>query len=219
MSDSLWPHGPQHARLPCPSPTPRVHSTSCPLSWWCHPTISSSVAPFSSCPWSFPASGSFPMSQVFESSGQSIGASASVFPMNIQGWFPLGWTGFDLLAPEDSQESSPTPQFKSTNSLALSLVYVPALTSVHDRWKNRSFDYWTHTHTSTPFWIFSPCKPLPSTEWGSRCCGRSWSAHLFCMWWPVHVSPKLQCVLPPSHHTPVTRGLFSTSVTLFLFCK
>ena len=93
MSDFLWPQGLQHARLPCPSPFPRVCSNSCPLSQWCHPTISSSVAP-SYCPHSFPAWGSFPMSQLFASGGQSIGAlaSASVLPMNIQGWFPLGLT-------------------------------------------------------------------------------------------------------------------------------
>ena len=99
MSDSLWPHGLQHARPPCPSPTPRVYSNSCPLSQWCHPTISSFVIPFSSCLQSLPASGSFQMSQFFTSGGQSIGvsASASVHPMNIQGWFLLGLTG-DLLA-------------------------------------------------------------------------------------------------------------------------
>ena len=99
MSNSLRPRGLQHARLPCPSRSPRSCSNSCLLSWWCHPTISSSVVPFSSCPQSFPASGSFQMSQLF-TSGQSIGASAtaSVLPMNTQGWFPLGWTGFDLLA-------------------------------------------------------------------------------------------------------------------------
>ena len=96
MSDSLRPHEPQHTRPPCPSSTPRVYSNSCPLSRWCHPTISSSVIPFSSCPLSFPASGSFPMSQFFTSGGQSIGisASASVLPMNIQYWFPLGCTGW-----------------------------------------------------------------------------------------------------------------------------
>ena len=91
MSDSLRLHGLQHARPPCPSPTPRVHPNPCPLSWWCHPTISSSVIPFCSCLQSFPASGSFPTSQLFTSGGQSIGvsASASVLPMNIQDWFPL----------------------------------------------------------------------------------------------------------------------------------
>ena len=95
MSNSLWPHGLQHTRPPCPSPTPRVYSNSCPLSQWCHPTISSSVIPFSFCLQSFPASGSFKMSQFFTSGGQSTGvlASASVLPMNIQDWFPLGWTG------------------------------------------------------------------------------------------------------------------------------
>ena len=95
VSDSMQPPALQHARLPCPSPTPGVCSNSCPSSQWCHPTISSSVIPFSSCPQSFPASGSFPRNQFFASGGQSIGvlASASVLPMNIQDWFPLGWTG------------------------------------------------------------------------------------------------------------------------------
>ena len=97
LSDSLRPHGLQHTRLPCPSLSPRVCPNSCPLNRWCHSTISSSVAPFSSCSGSYPASGSFPMNQLFESGGQSIGASASasasasVLPMNIQAWFPLGW--------------------------------------------------------------------------------------------------------------------------------
>ena len=96
ISDSLWPHGLQYVRLPCPSPTPRVHPNPCPLCRWCHPTISSSVIPFSSSLESFPVSGSFPMSQFFASGGQSIGvsASASVVPMDIQDWFPLGWTGW-----------------------------------------------------------------------------------------------------------------------------
>ena len=102
MSDSLWPHGLQHTRLPCPSPTPGVNSNSCLLSQWCHPTISSSVIPFSSCLQSFPASGSFPMSQFFTSSGQSIGVSTStlVLPMNIQNWFPSGLTGLISLQPK-----------------------------------------------------------------------------------------------------------------------
>ena len=95
-SDSLQPHGLQHARPPCPSPTPRACSNSCSLSWCCHPTISSSVVPFSSCLQSLPASGSFPVSQFFASGGQSIGVSvsASVFPMNIQDSFPIGQTGW-----------------------------------------------------------------------------------------------------------------------------
>jgi len=96
VSNSLWPHRLQHARLPCPSPTPVVYSNSCPLSWWCHPTISSSVIPFSSCLQFFPASGSFQISQLLASGGQSIAAStsASVLAMNIQYWFPLGWIGW-----------------------------------------------------------------------------------------------------------------------------
>ena len=96
VSDSLQSHGLQHTRLPCPSLSPRGCSNSCPLNWWCYPTISSSVIPFSSCLQSFPASGSFPLSQLFASAGQSIGAtaSASILPVNIQGRFPLGLTGW-----------------------------------------------------------------------------------------------------------------------------
>ena len=96
MSDSWQLHEPQHARPPSASPTPGVHPNPCPLSQWCHPTISSSVVPFSSCPQSFPTSGSFPMSQLFAWGGQSIGVSAStsVLPMNTQDWSPLGWTGW-----------------------------------------------------------------------------------------------------------------------------
>ena len=96
MSDTLWPHGLQHARPPCPSPTPGVYSNSCPSSRWCHPAISSSVVSFSSCLQSFPVSGSLPISQFFASGGQSVGVSdsASVLPMNIQDWLTLGWTGW-----------------------------------------------------------------------------------------------------------------------------
>ena len=99
VSNFLWPHESQHARPPCPSQTPRVHSNSCPLHWWCHPTISSSVIPFSSCPQYLPASGSFPMSQLFAWGGQSIGvsASASVLPKNTQDLSPLEWTGWVFL--------------------------------------------------------------------------------------------------------------------------
>ena len=108
MSDSLQPHELQHARPPCPSPTPGACSNSCPFSWWCHPTIlSPSAVPFSSCLQPLPASGSFPMSQLFASSGQSIGvsASASVLPMNIQDWFPLGLTGLISLRVQGTLKS------------------------------------------------------------------------------------------------------------------
>ena len=141
VSDSLRPHELQHARPPCPSPTPRVHPNPCPLSRWYHPTISSSVIPFSSCLQSFPASGSFLMSQFFPSGGESIGASASasVLSMNIQSWFHLGLL-WSPCCSRDSQESSPTPQFKKISSSALSLLYGPTLTSIHDHWKNHSLD-------------------------------------------------------------------------------
>ena len=136
LSDSLQPHGLQQARPPCSSPTSRVYSNSCPLSQWCHPTISSSIVPFSSRLQSFPKSESFQMSQFFVSDGQSIGVSAltSALPMNIQDWFLLGLTGLISCSPRDSQESSPTPQFKSINSLALSFLYSPTLISIHDYW-------------------------------------------------------------------------------------
>ena len=142
VSNSLQPHELQHARPSCPSPTPGVHPNPCPSSRWCHPTISSSFVPFSSCPQSFPASGSFPVSQLFASGGQSTGVSAStsVLPMNTQDWSPLGWTGWISLQSKDSQESSPTPQFRSINSLALSFLYSPTRTSIHDHWKNHSLD-------------------------------------------------------------------------------
>ena len=99
VSNSLRPHEPQHARPPCPSPTPGAHPNSCPLNRWCHPTISSSVVPFSSCPQSLPTSRSLQMSQLFTSGGQSIGVSAStsVLPVNTQDWSPLGWTGWIFL--------------------------------------------------------------------------------------------------------------------------
>ena len=113
VSSFLQPHGLQPAKPSCPSPTPGACSNSCPSSQWCHPTISSSVVPFSSHLQSFPASGSFPMSQFFASGAQSIGvsASASVLPMNIQDWFPLGGICWISLQSKDSEESSPTPQF------------------------------------------------------------------------------------------------------------
>ena len=143
MSNSLRPHGLQHSRLPCPSPVPKACSNSCPSSQWGHPIISSFVIPFFSCLQSFQASGSFQMSEFFTSGGQSIGlsASASVLPMNIQDWLPLGWTGLISFSPGDSQEASPTPPFKSINSSVLSFLFGPTLTSIHDYWKNHSFDY------------------------------------------------------------------------------
>ena len=142
MSDSLRPHELQPARPPCPSPTPGVYSNSCPQSGWCHPVISSSVIPFSFCPQSLPASGSFPMSQLFTLGGQSIGvsASATVLPVNTQDWSPLGRTGWISLQSKGLSESSPIPQFKSINSLALSFLHSSTLTPIHDHWKNHSLD-------------------------------------------------------------------------------
>ena len=136
MSDSLWPHGLQHARHPCPSLSLGVCSNSCPLSQWCYLIISSSAALFSFCLQSLPASRYFPVSQLFAADGQNIGAlaSASVFSMNTQGWKLLAVQG-------TSQESSQAPQFESMNSLVLSLLYGPTLTSTHDYQKSHSFAY------------------------------------------------------------------------------
>ena len=142
MSHSLWPRGLQHARLPCPSLSPGICSNSCPLSWWYHPIISSSPAFFSSCLQSFPASRSFPVSWLFTSSGQSIATSASesVRPVNTEGWLPLRLTGLILLSKEISRVFPSTTVWKH-QSLSLSLLYGPTLTSMHDYWKNRNFDH------------------------------------------------------------------------------
>ena len=151
MSNSLWPHGLQHARLPCPSPTPGVYSNSCPSSQWCHPTISPSIVPISSSSQSFTASGSFPMSQVFATYSQSIGVSdsTSVLPMNIQDWFPLGWTGCISLQSKGlsrvfSNNTVQKHQFFSAQLSCSTLIsihdYGSTLTSIHDYWKNHSLD-------------------------------------------------------------------------------
>ena len=167
MSNTLWSHGLQHARLPSPSPSPRVCSNSCPMSQWCQPTISPSVVS-SSCLQSFPALGSFPISWLFasscqiigaspsasvspmswllESDGQSIGdsASASVLPKNIQDWFPLGWTGWISWQSKglSRQYTSQTSQFKSINSFTFNFLYGPTLTSKHDYLKTIALTRW-----------------------------------------------------------------------------
>ena len=142
VSNSLQPHELQHVRPPCPSPTLRVHPNPCPLSRWCHPTISSSVIPFSSFLQSFPTSGSFPKSQFFTSGGQSVrvSASASVLPINIQDWFHLGLTGLIPLQTKElsSVFSNTSAQKHQCFSTLLSLR--STLTSIHDYWKNHSFD-------------------------------------------------------------------------------
>ena len=141
---TLRPHELQHTRLPCTLPTPGASSISCPLSQWCHPTVSSSVIPFSSCLQSFLASGAFPVSQFFASGGEVLtfwSFSFSISPSNEHPGlisFRMDW--WISLQSRDSQESSLTPQFKSINSLVLSFLYSPTLTSVHDYWKNDSFE-------------------------------------------------------------------------------
>ena len=142
VSKSLWPHGPKHARPPCPSPTPRACSNSCPSSRWCYPTISSSVVPFSSHLQSFPASGSFPMSQLFASGGPSIGvwASASVLPVNIQGWFPLRLTGWISFQSKGLSSIFFSTTVQNINSSALSFLSSPTLIPIRDYWKYHRFD-------------------------------------------------------------------------------
>ena len=141
VSESLWSYGLQQARLPCPSSTPGACSNSCPLSRWCHPTISSSVVPFFSCLQSFPASGSFPVSRFFAPGCQSVGvsASASVLPMNIQDWFPLGWTGWISLQSKGLSRVFSNTTVQKQQFSVLSFCYTPTLTSIHDYWKNHSF--------------------------------------------------------------------------------
>ena len=142
MPDSLRSHESQYARPPCPSPTPGVHANSCPSNQRCHPAISSSVVPFSSCPQSLPASGSFPMSQLFAWGGQSIGVSAlaSFLPMNTQDWSPLGWTGWISLQSKGLSRVFSNNTVQSINSSALSLFHSPNLISIHDHRKNHSLD-------------------------------------------------------------------------------
>ena len=140
-SSSLRLHELQHARPPCPSPTPGVHSDSCPSSQWCHPAISSSVIPFSSCRQSLPESESFPMSQFFAWGGWSTGVSAlvSVLPKKSQGWSPSEWTGWISLQSKGLSTVFSNTTVQSINSLALNL-HCPTLTSIHDHWKNHSLD-------------------------------------------------------------------------------
>ena len=153
----LWPHEPQHTRTPCPLPTPRVYTNPCSLRQCCHPAISSSVIHFSSCPQSFPASGSFPVSWIFSSGGQSIGTSAlaSVLPMNIQGWVPLRLTGLISLQSNGPSRVFSNPTVQSINFSALSFLHSLTLTSLYDRWKNYSFDYMDLCWQSDIFMFFS----------------------------------------------------------------
>ena len=135
----------QHTRSPCPSPTPGVYPYSCPLSWWCHPTISSSVIPFSSCPQSFPASGSFPMSQLFTSGGQSIGVSAStsVLPMNTQDWPPLGWTGWISLQSKGLSRVFSNTTVQKHQFFGVQPSSQSTLTSIQTTWKTIALTRWT----------------------------------------------------------------------------
>ena len=142
VCDSLWSHGLQHVRPPCPSPSTGVCPSSCSLHLWCHPAISSSDALFSFCPQSFPASGTFLISRLFISDDQNTGASASAsgLPMNIQGWSPLRLTDLISLLPRGISGVFSTLQFKGISSLAFSLLYSPALTTIHNHWEDHRLD-------------------------------------------------------------------------------
>ena len=143
VSNSSQLHGLQHTRLPCLSPSPGDCPSSCPLSWWCHPAITSSAATFSFCPQSFPASGSFPMSQLFETDGPSIGpsASASVLPMSIQGWFPLRLIGLISLQSKGLSRVFSNTTVQKHQFFSVSVLYSPSFTSTHDYWQNHRFDF------------------------------------------------------------------------------
>ena len=142
VCNSLWSHGLQHVRPPYPSPSPGVCTSSCSLHLWCHPAISSSDALFSFCSQSFPTSGTFLMSHLFISDNQNTGASASALglPMNIQGWSPLRLTDLISLLPKGISGVFSTPQLEGISSLAFSILYRPALTTIHNLWENRSLD-------------------------------------------------------------------------------
>ena len=142
MSDSLRPHESQHTRPSCPSPTPGFHSDSRPSSWWCHPAISSSVVPFSSCPQSLPASESFPMSQLFVWGGQStrVSALASVLPVNTEDWYPSEWTGWISLQSEGLSRVFSNTTVQKHQFFGAQLSSQSTLTSIHEYWKNHSLD-------------------------------------------------------------------------------
>ena len=192
MSDSLRPHEPQHARPPCPSPTPRVHPNPCPLSRWCHPTISSSVIPFSSRLQSFPASGSFPMNQLFTSGGQSIGvsASASVLPMNTQGW-SLGWTGWISLQSKGlSRVLSNTPVQKH-QFFCSSCLYSPTLTSMH---------LYFLSHIILHYGLSQVADYNSLCYTAGPCCLSTFHV-IVCLRQPQTPSPSLHRLLPSCNHS------------------
>ena len=165
-SDSLQPHEPQHARPLCPSPTPGVHPNLCPLSWWCHPTISSSVVPFFSCLQSFPASGSFPMSQFFASDGQSTGvsASASVLPMNIQGLMSFRMNWLDLLAVQGTLKGLLQHHSSKASILQCSIFFIVQL----------SHPYMTTGKTTALTDSFSYLESVCCSMSSSNCCFLTW---------------------------------------------
>ena len=199
----LWPHGMQHASLPHPLPTPRAHSNSCPWSRWCHPTISSSVVPFSSCLQSFPASWSFPVSQFFASDGQSIGTSAlaSVLPMNIQDWFPLGRTVLISLQSKGLSRVFSNTTVQNHQFFRAQPKNGPTLTFIHDYWRNHSLDCSDICCLSLPFMLKHMLSRLVITFLPRRkCVLMSWLQ-----------SPSA-VILEPKKIKSVTVSIFSLSI-------
>ena len=221
VSHSLPPHEPQCTRPPCPSPTSGVYTNSCPLSWWCHPTISSSVVPFSSCPQSFPASGSFQMSQLFVSGSQRIGvsASASVLPMNIQDWFPLGWTRWISLQSKGlSRIFSNTivqkhPFFGAQLPIHMCIYFLTSPLGsglFHHETYNRKF-YKTRFFF---FFAFSNC-PLHLScrillqKIGFTCIESKWAQQSWLIWLPRIIHPLNLSLSPHTQtHTPSSCVIF-----------
>ena len=194
VSDSLWPQRLQHARLPYPSSSPGARSNSCRLSWLCHPAISSSVIPFSSWLQSFSASGSFLMSWLFTSEyWPSIGVStsASVLPMNIHGWFLLWLTSLISLQSKGLSKVPPTPQFKRINSSVLSFLYGPTLTSIHDYWKNHSFDYMDLCRQCFCFLIYCTKATRKPRNFSHDCLGSGFELDFLGN--QYRISPKALC--------------------------
>ena len=206
MFDSLQPHGLQHARPPCPSTTPRVYSNSCPLSWWYHPTISSFVILFSSRLQSFPASGSLPVSQFFPSGGLSIGSfSFSISPSNeYSGLISFRMDWLDLLAVQGTLKSL-LQQFKSINSLALTFLYSPTLTSIHDYWKTKALTRWTFAVGLEINSLRQISRSLGTGEslregWCLRVKGRQWTPS-WGVWVEETPSSALACPRRPQSYT------------------
>ena len=210
MSNSLWPHGLQHSRLSCPSLSPRVCSNSCPLSWWCYLLILSSVSPFSSCPQIFASISLFQWVCSLHQVVIGASASASVLPMNIQGWFPFGLTGLIPCSLRDSQESSPAPQFESINSSVLRVLYVQISYN-----EDTTTYFPSHGHpssrTSFPRWAGKLASWLVIVQ------NSHWATFYQQTWSTVPKRVKLSALLLPCTWVVKARPLPRDVISLFSF--